>query len=105
MEPGISYDVEKRPEASNLINIYAALAGTTRDKVVEQFGSGNFSTFKKALTDLAVEQLSPITSLMREYMQDVSYIDKALREGSEKAAAIAEKHMKEIKEIVGFLVV
>lgn len=103
MEPGISYDTEKRPEASNLINIYASLAGTTRQKVEEEYASAQFSTFKTALADLAVERLSPITALMRELMKDVSYIDRVLKEGAEKASDIAGDNLRKVKDIVGFL--
>jgi len=101
--PGITYDPEHRPEAANLINIYAALAGISRDQVVEKFGNNNFSDFKKALAELAILQLSPITAYMRDLLRDTSYIDSVLKDGAEKADAIAARHMREIKEMVGFL--
>jgi len=104
MVEGISYLPEERPEASNLINIFAALANVSRETVVGDYGSKNFSDFKKALSALAIEQLSPITSLMRELLKDVSYIDEVLKDGAERAGTIAEKHMRQIKDIVGFLV-
>jgi len=100
---GLSYEPETRPEAANLINIFAALANTTPEAVVKEYGGRNFSDFKKALSALAIEQLSPITSLMRELMKDVSYIDAVLKEGAEKANKLAAKYLKEIQEIVGFV--
>lgn len=103
MIEGISYDEEKRPEASNLINIYAALANTTREAVAAEFGAKNFSDFKKALAALAIEQLSPITSLMRELLKEPDHIDRILADGAERANKIAAKHLKQIKETVGFL--
>jgi tryptophanyl-tRNA synthetase len=100
---GITYDPEGRPEASNLINIFAALANTSHEAIAREYSGKNFSDFKKALSALAIEQLSPITSLMRELLKDVSYIDEVLEQGTEKAGAIAEKNMKQIKELVGFI--
>ncbi len=103
MIEGISYDEENRPEASNLISIYAALANTTREAVAAEFASRNFSDFKKALSALAIEQLSPITALMRELLREPDHIDRILADGAERANRIAAKHMKQIKETVGFL--
>jgi len=102
MEPGITYDPEKRPEATNLLNIYAALTGEPLDKVKTQFADAQFSTFKSALADAAVAHLSPITAKMRELMQDTTYLDSILKKGAEKANAIAEPIFKEVKEKVGF---
>jgi len=100
---GISYDEAVRPECSNLINIYAALADTTREKVVEEYGGKNFSAFKKALADLSIERLAPITREMRELVKDTGYIDKVLRSGAERANKIAQKYFAEVKEMVGFV--
>lgn len=103
MEPGITYDPQKRPEAANLINLFASLSDTTRDKVVEEYGSSNFSNFKSSLADLATEVLSPITALMREMMKDQSYIDGILKEGADKATAISQENLHQVKNMVGFL--
>ena len=101
--PGITYEPETRPEAANLIDIYASLAGITREAVVNEFGGRNFSEFKKAITELAIEKLSPITAYMRDLLRNQDYIDGILREGAEKTNAIAQKYMREVKEMVGFL--
>ncbi len=101
--PTIGYDPEGRPEASNLINIYAAFAGTTREAVVQEFEGRNFSDFKKALSELAIEKLSPITAYMRDLLRNADYIYSVLKDGADKASAIAQKYMREIKEITGFL--
>ncbi len=103
MEAGISYDEEKRPECSNLINIYAALSGSTREKIEAEFASSNFSAFKKALTDLAVEKLAPITGHMRDLMKDTTHIDKILKDGAERADRLATRYLNEVKEKVGFI--
>jgi tryptophanyl-tRNA synthetase len=100
---GLTYDPENRPEAANLINIFSALAGVSRETIVTEYGSKNFSEFKKTLAALAIEQLSPITSLMRDLLKNRDYLDEVLESGAEKAEAVATKHMKQIKEIVGFL--
>jgi tryptophanyl-tRNA synthetase len=103
MFEGIAFDEEKRPEAANLVNIFAALANTTPEAVVKDYGSRNFSEFKKALAALAIEQLTPITSLMRELLKDVSYIDEVLKNGAERANKIASKHLKQVQETIGFI--
>ena len=101
--PNISYEPETRPDVANLINIYATLAKISREQVEKEFEGKNFSDFKKSLSAIAIEQLSPITALMRDLLNDQTYIDKILREGAEKASVIAERNLQEIKEMVGFL--
>ena len=103
MVEGMEQELDSRPEALNLLTIYAALAGTKRDAVAKEYASANFSTFKQALADLAIEQLAPITALMRELMKDQSYIDGILREGAQKANDIASDTIRSVKEMVGFL--
>ncbi len=92
-----------RPEAENLVGIYAALADASREEVISQFGGQQFSTFKPALADLAVDKLAPIASEMRRIQDDHAYIDAVLRDGGERAGAIAENTMKSVRQIVGFL--
>ena len=102
-EPGVTYDAENRPEASNLITIYAALADTTRQAVVDDYASAQFSDFKKGLTELAVEKLGPVGEEMKRLMADPGYVDDVLREGAERARAIAIPIQAEVEEIMGFL--
>ncbi|AHK43205.1 tryptophanyl-tRNA synthetase [Ensifer adhaerens OV14] len=92
-----------RPEAENLVGIYAALSDKTKEEVLGEFGGQQFSVFKPALVDLAVEVLSPITGEMRRLMGDTAHIDAILRDGGERARARAEKTMSEVREIIGFL--
>ncbi len=92
-----------RPEAENLVGIYAALSERTREDVISEFGGQQFSTFKPALADLAVERLAPIAAEMRKLEADPAYIDSVLRDGGERAGAIAEGTMKTVREIVGLL--
>jgi tryptophanyl-tRNA synthetase len=91
-----------RPEAQNLVGIYAALKDVSREAVLAEFGGANFSTFKAALVDVAVEKVAPITDEMRRLMADPGHIDAILAAGAEKASVIAEETMKAVKEIVGF---
>ena len=95
--------LEGRPEAKNLFTIHAALGGETVADVVAAFAGQQFSAFKKALTERAVERLSPITAEMRRLLADPGYIDQVLREGGERADAIAAPILAETKRIVGFL--
>lgn len=103
MVEGISYDEENRPEASNLIQIFAALSDQSIAKVVENYGSSNFSTFKSALAELAVEKLAPISSRMRELLADEAALDALLKRGQEQAEAIAAPILAEIKHVIGFV--
>ncbi len=92
-----------RPEADNLVGIFAALSDRSRQDVLSDFGGQPFSSFKPALADLAVSVLGPITSEMRALMDDTSHIDAILRIGGERAGMRAEKTMKEVRDIIGFL--
>lgn len=95
--------LEGRPEAENLINIYAALAGSARTDVIARYAGQPFSGFKVDLAELAVAKLTPIATEMRRLLADPAEIDRILANGAEKAAAIAEPVLKDVKRIVGFL--
>jgi len=95
--------LEARPEADNLVGIYAALADTTKAEVLKTFGGAQFSTFKPALSDLLVAKLSPITAEMRRLKDDTAYIDQVLADGSIRAQALAAETMKAVKDIVGLV--
>ncbi|MBM3597983.1 MAG: tryptophan--tRNA ligase [Alphaproteobacteria bacterium] len=95
--------LEKRPEAANLVDIYAALSGRTNADVLGEFGGAQFSTFKQSLADLAVHVLGPIGAEMKRLTTDPSFVDAALRDGAERARAIATPILREVHDIVGFL--
>lgn len=101
--PSETAGLEDRPEADNLVGIFAALTGTGKDAVLRQYGGGQFSVFKKALADLAVEKLSPIGAEMERMAADPPAIDKILAEGAQRARAIADPIMKDVRKIVGFV--
>ena len=92
-----------RPEAANLIGIYAALADATLADVLERFGGEQFSTFKQHLADLAVAKLGPIQDEMRRLVADPGHVDRVLARGAERARAMAEPVLDEVQRIVGFL--
>jgi tryptophanyl-tRNA synthetase len=94
--------LEGRPEVANLVGIYGALADMSDAAVLAEYGGKGFGVFKPALADLAVDHLAPITSRMRELMDNPGEIDKALRAGAERADAIAEPIMEEVRQLVGF---
>ncbi len=101
--PSEEKGLEPRPEADNLVGIYAALSDTTKADVLREFGGAQFSNFKSALVDLAVAALGPIGGEMKRLVQDHAYIDAVLADGSQRASAIAGKTMKAVKDIVGFV--
>jgi tryptophanyl-tRNA synthetase len=101
--PGEEAGLASRPEADNLVGIYAALAGSSKEAVLREFGGGPFSTFKAALVDLAVAKLGPIGAEMKRLVADPAYIDSVLGEGAARAQAIAADTMKVVKDIVGFV--
>ncbi len=92
-----------RPEADNLVAIFAGLVGRTKAEVLQDHGGSQFSSFKAALSDLAVERLSPIAAEMRRLKADPGYIDGVLKSGAERAGTIAEQTIRDVKGIVGLL--
>jgi len=101
--PSKASELEDRAEARNLVGIYAALSEISRDAVCQQYEGQGFSDFKRDLIDLAVNKLSPITSEMSRLMNDPAEIDRTLMKGAERADAIAQPILKEVKDVVGFL--
>jgi tryptophanyl-tRNA synthetase len=93
-----------RPEADNLTGIYAALSGESVDKVLAQYGGGQFSVFKNALADLAVAKLGPIGEETKRLQADRPYVEAVLKDGSTRARAIAAPVLRKAREIVGFIV-
>ena len=95
--------LEGRAEARNLVNIYAALAETSPEAVLAEFGGQGFGAFKPALADLAVAKMGPISAEMARLMGDKAEIDRILAQGAQKARDIAAPVMKKTYEIVGMI--
>jgi len=101
--PDTLEDAGKRPDADNLLGIYAALADQEKDAVVTQFAGKQFSEFKTALTELAVAKLGPIGAEMQRLMKDPGHVDGVLRNGAQRARAVAAPILDEVYRAVGFL--
>jgi len=95
--------LKDRPEARNLVNIYAALADMTPAQVLGEYGGKGFGTFKPALADLAVAKLSPISTEMARLMADPAEIDPILGQGADKADAIARPILAQTYDIMGMV--
>jgi len=100
--PGEAAGLEGRPEVQNLVSIYAALASKSEADVLKEFEGQGFGTFKPALADVTVEHLAPITARYREILADTALIDATLADGAERARAISEPIMEEVRRLVGF---
>jgi tryptophanyl-tRNA synthetase len=92
-----------RPEADNLVGIFAALKDATRDEVLSDYGGAQFSVFKGALVELAVEKLAPLGAEMKRLVADPAHIDAVLADGAARAEAIAAPTLDAVKDIVGFV--
>ena len=101
--PGEPAGLEGRPEARNLVGIYAALADTDYAGVLREHGGKGFGAFKEALAALLVDKLGPIHTEMNRLLADPGAIDAVLRAGSQRAAAIADPIVAEAERLVGFL--
>nr|WP_232372684.1 tryptophan--tRNA ligase [Acuticoccus mangrovi] len=95
--------LEGRPEADNLVGIYAALAGQTKEEVLAEHGGAMFSAFKPALADVAVSVLAPINDEMRRLLDDRGHLDQVLTSGAERAAEITAPVMQAMRRVVGFV--
>jgi tryptophanyl-tRNA synthetase len=101
--PSEAAGLEGRAEAENLVGIYAALSSRTVDDVLAEFGGHGWGKFKPALADLAVAVLSPIATEMKRLVDDKGEMDRILRDGADRARAIAQPVMAEVRSIVGFV--
>src|SRR4051795_12470337 len=101
--PSEEKGLEARPEADNLVGIYAALSGHSKQQVLTEFGGGQFSSFKNALVELCVAKLAPIASEMKRLVADPGHVDKILIDGADRARAIADETMRATRDIVGFI--
>ena len=99
--PSIKEDLNKRPEADNLLGIYSSLSNQDLEQSKNEFNGKNFSEFKEKLSDLLVEKISPISKEIKRLLNDAKYLDNILLEGSQKADKMASIKIKEIKKIIG----
>jgi tryptophanyl-tRNA synthetase len=95
-------DLEKKPEALNLINIYSDLTSKSLEKSLSELKGTEYSFLKKKLSEILIEVICPVGKKIRDLLDDKSYLEKVLKEGTQKARNIAEHNLKEIKNAVGF---
>ena len=100
--PSTIEELEKRPEAKNLIGIYSSLMNNTLQKTIDEFAGKNFSELKEKLSEIVVNEINPISLKIKELLDDKVFLEKILKDGYEKANEIASKKIKKIHEIVGF---
>ena len=96
-------DLKDRPEALNLLNIYSFLKDSPLEKTLNKMEGKDFSKFKNELSELIITNICPIGKEINRLKKDIPYLFKVLKEGSNKARSIAEKNLKDIKEIIGFV--
>jgi len=101
--PSEAAGLEGRPEARNLVGIYAALADTDLAGVLREHGGKGFGAFKESLSELLVTKLSPIAAETRRLLADPGSVDAVLRDGAQRAAALADPIVDEAERLVGFL--
>ena len=95
-------ELNKRPEAKNLIGIYCSLKDLSLENSLNKFSGKNFSEFKENLSEVLVEKINPISREIKKIVDDKTFIDKILNDGYEKANEIASKKLKKVHEILGF---
>ena len=95
-------NLSQRPEVENPLGIYSSLSNQSLKNSINEFSGKNFSEFKEKLAELVVEKISPISIEINKLQKDNSYIDNVLKEGGERANAIASKKVEELKRIIGF---
>ena len=100
--PATIMELEKRPEAKNLMGIYSSLTNSNLEKSIMEFSGKNFSEFKESLSQVLVEKIIPISKEIKKLLNEKKYLDTILLEGFEKAGKIASKKVKKIHDIVGF---
>ena len=100
--PSTVDEMNKRPEAKNLLSIYSSLTGSSLAETMMKFSGKNFSDFKETLSQVLVDKIIPISIEIKKLLSEKNYLDSILADGSKKAAEIASKKLKKIHEIVGF---
>ena len=100
--PSTIDELNKRPEAKNLIGIYSSLTSLSLEEVINNFSGKNFSEFKENLSQVLVDKINPISLEIKKLLNEKKYLDEILSNGCEKADNIASKKIKKIHEIVGF---
>ena len=96
-------DLDKRPEALNLLNIYSDIKGENIEKTIKEMAGKDFSYFKPKLSEILVETICPIGNRIKDLLKDETFLKDVIKKGKEKANLKAEENLKKIREIVGFV--
>ena len=100
--PDVEENLNNRPEAKNLLEIYSSLLNQSIEKSKKDFSGSNFSDFKEKLSNLLVEKIEPVSKEIKRLLSDEKHLDQILLEGSQKANEFSSKKIKEMKKIIGF---
>ena len=100
--PSTIEELNKRPEAKNLLGIFSSLSDTSLEKVVIEFSGKNFSLFKESLSEVLINKINPISTEIKKLLNEKQHLDKILYEGSKKANLIASKKIAKVHQILGF---
>ena len=100
--PSTIEELDKRPEAKNLLVIYSSITTSSLEESMKLFSGKNFSEFKENLSEIIIDKISPIKAEIKKLLSEKEYLDSILSEGCKKADVISSKKMEKIKEIVGF---
>ena len=100
--PSNTKELDKRPEAKNLLGIYSSLTNSSLESSIQTFVGKNFSEFKEKLTQVLVEKIDPISNEIKKLISEKEFLDKILLEGHKKANDIASNKIKKLYEIIGF---
>jgi tryptophanyl-tRNA synthetase len=100
---GLEFGNPERPEADNLLGLYALLAGKSRDQAAQECGSMGWGTFKPLLAEATVEALRPVQARYQQWRQETGAVEGVLRDGQAKAAAVAQETLDRTRQALGFL--
>ncbi len=100
--PATSADLEKRPEAKNLMSVYSSIIDVNLDDTINKFSGKNFSEFKENLSEVLIDKIIPISNEIKKLLKEKSFLDQILDSGRQKADKIASEKLKKIQEIMGF---
>ena len=99
----VTFDPTSRPGVSNLVSIYGAVTGLSYDKICERFEGKQTVDLKDELAEVLIEELCPIQEKIAQLEGNMDYVEGVMKEGTERATAMAEENLNEIKKIVGML--
>ena len=101
--PNSLKELEKKPEALNLLTIYSEISKINLDKILDEMSGKDYSFLKNKLADLLIGEITPVGNEIKKLMGDKTHLLKVLKKGNEKARNLAEENLKNIREKVGLI--